>query len=66
MPVPGDFAKIHRLFQNRDVAVVVSSADYQWLTRSNIEEFQCFCDRISKAAEACGMTEETLDKVLGD
>ena len=52
--------------QNRDVAVVVSSADYQRLTRSNVEEFQRFCDRISEAAKAHGMTEETLNKVLSD
>ena len=52
--------------QNRDVAVVVSSADYQRLTRNNVEEFQRFCDRISEAAKVRGMTEETLDKVLSD
>ena len=52
--------------QNRDVAVVVSCADYQRLTRNNVEEFQRFCDRISEAAKARGMTEETLDKMLSD
>ena len=51
---------------NRDVAVVVSSADYQRLTRNNVEEFQRFCDRISEAATARGMTEETLDEALSD
>ena len=38
----------------------------QRLTRSNVEEFQRFCDRISEAAKVRGMTEETLDKVLSD
>ena len=52
--------------RNRDVAVVVSSADYHRLTRSNVEEFRRFCDRISEAAEARGMKEETLDKVSSD
>ena len=52
--------------RNRDVAVVVSSADYQRLTRSNLKEFQRFCDRISETAQARGMTKETLDKVLSD
>ena len=52
--------------QNRDVAVVVSPADFQRLTRNNVAEFQRFCDRISEAAKARGMTEETLGRVLSD
>ena len=52
--------------RHRDVAVVVSSEDYQRLTGSNVEEFQRFCDRISEAAKARGMTEEKLDRLLGD
>ena len=52
--------------QNRDVAVVISSTDYQRLTSNNVEEFQRFCDRMSEAAKARGMTEEALDKVLSD
>ncbi|MCY4284843.1 MAG: hypothetical protein OXC65_05795 [Thiotrichales bacterium] len=50
--------------QNRDVAVVVSSTDCQRLMRSDVEEFQRFCNRISETVKMCGMTEETLDKVL--
>ncbi len=52
--------------RNRDIAVVVSSADYQRLTGCNVEEFQRLCDRISEAARARGMTEEALNKALGD
>ena len=52
--------------QNRDVAVVVSSTDYQRLTSNNVEAFQRFCDRISEAAKARGMAEEKLDQLLGD
>lgn len=52
--------------QNRDVVVVVSIADYQRLTSTNVDEFQRFCDRVSAAAKANGMTEETLDGLLSD
>ena len=47
--------------QNRDVAVVISPTDYRRLTSINVEVFQRFCDRISTAAKARGMTEEKLD-----
>ena len=50
--------------QNREVAVVLSPADYRRLTRTNLEEFQRFCDRVSRAAMACGMSEEGLSDLL--
>ncbi len=52
--------------QNREVAVVVSPADYRRLTRANIEMFQRFCDRVSSTARARGLTEDKLDDLLND
>lgn len=50
--------------QRRDVAVVLSMHEYERLTALNVEEFQRFCDRIGKQAEARGMTEERLTEIL--
>ena len=52
--------------QNREVAVVLSPADYRRLTGANIEMFQRFCDRIAESAKARGMTEKELSTLLGD
>ena len=52
--------------QNRAVAVVISSSDSQRLTSNNVEAFQRFCDRISEAAKARGMTEEKLGLLLSN
>ena len=52
--------------QNREVAVVISPADYRRLTRANIDEFQRFCDRVSSKAKARGLTEDTLESLLND
>ena len=49
--------------QNRDVAVVISPTDYRRLTSTNVEAFQRFCDRVSTAAKARGMTEEKLGEM---
>ena len=51
--------------QNREVAVVISPMDYRRLTTANIGEFQRFCDRVSEAAQARGLTEDELDEILG-
>ncbi len=51
--------------QNREVAVVLSAADYQRLRSANIEEFQRFCDRVSRSAADEGLTEDKLDELLG-
>lgn len=51
--------------QNREVAVVLSPLDYRRLTAANVAEFQRFCDRVSDAARARGLTEEKLDELLG-
>ena len=52
--------------QNRDVAVVISPADYRRLTSINIEAFQHLCDRVSAGAKTRGMTEDTLHEMLND
>ncbi len=52
--------------QNREVAVVISPADYQRLRGTNIDEFQRFCDRVSADARSRGLTEEKLDKLLSE
>lgn len=50
--------------QKRDIAVVLSMAEYQRLTRLNIAEFQRFCDRIGTQAETAGLTEDQLNQLL--
>ena len=51
--------------QNREVAVVLSPFDYRRLTATNVAEFQRFCDRVSAAARARGLTREELEELLG-
>jgi len=50
--------------QKRDVAVVLSIAEYERLTRLNVNEFQRFCDRIGARAADQGMDESTLAGLL--
>ena len=50
--------------QKRDVAVVLSMAEYERLTRLNIAEFQRFCDRIGSQAKAAGLDEDKLAELL--
>ena len=50
--------------QKRDVAVVLSMAEYERLTRLNVAEFQRFCDRIGTEAEAAGLDEAKLAELL--
>ncbi|MYB38728.1 MAG: type II toxin-antitoxin system Phd/YefM family antitoxin [Gammaproteobacteria bacterium] len=61
--VPREPVTIRR--QNREVAVVLSLSDYRRLTTLNVAEFQRFCDRVSASARARGLTEETLNGLLG-
>ena len=42
---------------------VLSPLDYERLT-TNVEEFQRFCDRVSRTAKARGMSEEALGDLL--
>ncbi len=50
--------------QSREVAVVMSRAEYDRLTRLNIEEFQRFRDKMSDHATARGLTLATLRDLL--
>ena len=52
--------------QKRDVAVLMSIADYEKLTRLNVEEFQRFCDVIGERAAGRGLSEEKLAELLVD
>jgi prevent-host-death family protein len=52
--------------QRRDVAVLLSAAEYAKLTQLNVEEFQRFCDMIGERAAERGMTEERLGELLRD
>ena len=52
--------------QKRDVAVVLSIAEYEKLTGLNVEEFQRFCDLVGERAAARGLTEEKLADLLAD
>ena len=50
--------------QKRDVAVILSIADYERLTRMNLQAFQRFCDQVGTKAEQRGLTEEKLAELL--
>jgi prevent-host-death family protein len=52
--------------QQRDVAVVLSMAEYERLTQLNKAEFQRFCDAVGQRAADAGMTEELLADLLAD
>lgn len=52
--------------QKRDVAVVLSMAEYERLTRLNVNEFQRFCDRIGSQAALAGLDDAGLEKLLAD
>lgn len=52
--------------QNRDIAVVLSTREYDRLRAINLVELTRFCARIGQRAEAAGMTEEKLAKLLAE
>jgi prevent-host-death family protein len=52
--------------QKRDVAVLLSVAEYKRLTRRNIKEFQRFCDRVGAQVAASGLDEAALSDLLAD
>ena len=52
--------------QKRDVAVILSPAEYDRLRALNVEELERFCDRIGEQAAARGLTEEKLTTLLED
>lgn len=52
--------------QKRDVAVVLSKAEYDRLRALNIAELETLCDSIADRARARGLTEERLADILAD
>lgn len=51
---------------DRDIAVVLSPAAYDRMRAYNAAEFQHYCDRIGRAAQARGLTEDELVRILAD
>jgi prevent-host-death family protein len=51
---------------DRDIAVLVSPADYARLRGIKIEELRSLSERVSKMAESRGMNEDVLKKLLAD
>jgi len=52
--------------QNRDVAVILSPADYDRLRGLNAAELQRFCDRVAEDAAQRGLSATTLNELLAD
>ena len=52
--------------QNRDVAVIMSAAEFERMRDLNAGEFQRFCDRVGTEARARGLTPVRLKKLLKD
>ena len=52
--------------QDRDIAVVLSMADYERLRSGNIQAFLELRKQIAAEAASNGLTEEGLNELLGD
>jgi prevent-host-death family protein len=52
--------------QNREVAVIMSTEEYERIRGINNDEFEKFCDRVGARAIARGLTEEILTNILKD
>jgi prevent-host-death family protein len=52
--------------QDRDIAVVLSMADYERLRSGNIQAFLDLRDQVAAEAAANGLTEERLSELLAD
>jgi prevent-host-death family protein len=51
--------------QDRDIAVILSMADYERLRTGNIQAFLELRNQIAAEAAANGLTEERLNELLG-
>ncbi|MEO8725322.1 MAG: type II toxin-antitoxin system Phd/YefM family antitoxin [Acidobacteriaceae bacterium] len=51
---------------DRDVAVLLSAAEYERLRDFYVSEFERFCDRVGAQAAARGMNEGVLNSLLSD
>ncbi|MGH9202297.1 MAG: type II toxin-antitoxin system Phd/YefM family antitoxin [Vicinamibacterales bacterium] len=52
--------------QGRDIAVVLSMADYERLRAGNIQAFLDLRNQVAAEAAANGLTEDRLNEVLSD
>ncbi len=52
--------------QDRDIAVVMSMADYERLKSGNVSAFLELRNQVASQAEAAGLTEARLAKILTD
>jgi antitoxin Phd len=52
--------------RSRDVAVILSTAEYDRLRDFNVAEFDHFCDRVAGKAAARGLTARKLQRLLHD
>ena len=52
--------------QDRDIAVVLSMADYERLRSGNIQAFLDLRKRIADEAAANGLTDQSLNELLAD
>ena len=52
--------------QNREVAIVLSTREYERLHGLNVQEFENFCDAMAERARERGLTEEALVELLAD
>jgi prevent-host-death family protein len=52
--------------QERDIAVVLSMADYERLRSGNIQAFLDLRNQVAAEAAANGLTEERLNELLAD
>jgi len=52
--------------QNRDVAVVLSTREYERLHGLNVQEFERFCDSMAERVRERGLSDEALNELLAD
>ncbi|RFF27851.1 MULTISPECIES: type II toxin-antitoxin system Phd/YefM family antitoxin [unclassified Wenzhouxiangella] len=52
--------------QNREVAVVLSTREYERLHGLNVQEFENFCDAMAESARKRGLTDADLEALLAD